>query len=97
MRKVVTQLLSLFRRPCVDRCPQPPTPHLRVSAILEGVTLCLMIIHSHLSLPVPSEELCSDCTGNNVFTAVSLEGLERVHSLQLFFLTAPVFLYAPLY
>ena len=47
--------------------------------------------------PVPSEELCSDCIGINVFTAVSLEGLERVHSLQLFFLAAPVFLYAPLY
>lgn len=51
--------------------PQPPPPpHALVSAILEGVTLCLMIIHSHLSFSVPSEELCAGCTCIYVFTAL---------------------------
>lgn len=51
-------------------CPPKSHPSHPPSAILEGVTLCLMIIHSHLSLAVPSEQLCGGYTGIHVCTAV---------------------------
>lgn len=55
--------------------PQPHPFHPLRSAILEGVTLCLMIIHSHLSLSVPSEQLYGGYTGICVCIGISFKGL----------------------
>lgn len=113
LRKIMTELLSVFLRLCVRLLSQsycvgvnyqhcnliyrgvmiwsvnavvpnlhpfppslPPPPHALVSAILEGVTLCLMIIHSHLSFSAPPEEVSMD--------SLHCERLERVHGLQLY-------------
>lgn len=70
--------------PASSQPPLCPPPQPLVSAILEGVTFCLMIIHSHLSLPVPSERLCGCYPGIHVCTAVSLERVRESSSSATF-------------
>lgn len=92
MLMIITNTVTNIYRGVMVFLPQPRPSDALVSAILEGVTFCLMIIHSHLSLSVPPEELCGGYTGIHACVTVSFEGLDRVHSLQLFFLTVSVIL-----